>query len=166
MKPNAIRYSSPDRVDPLMDPLVAAIVAKLPVTGAEFPREAREAWLRLMAGAFDMAYGVLDQPVIMPSLQAMRQAVNGQAPAAAGGSGENRLRPIINASKIHIAADGTACNADGVPVLLTDVPPEEIIFDTRPIAAGEFRDLAGIVWADGQRGTTGIAAGVSFCGPG
>lgn len=148
-----------------MDPLVAAIVAKLPATAAEFPREAREAWLRLMAGAFDLAYGTIDQPVALPSLQAMRQAVH-PAPAAAGVTGENRLRPIVNGNKIHIAADGTACNADGVPVLLTDVPADEIVFDTRPITGGEFRDLASIVWADGRRGTTGLAPGVSFCGPG
>jgi hypothetical protein len=147
----------------MIDPLVAAIVAKLPETDGEFSRASREAWLRLMAGAFDLAYGVLDEPVTLPSFQAMRQAVQ---PAAASGSGENRPRPIVNNSKIHIAADGAACNADGVPVLLTDVPDEEIIFDMRPISGGEFRDLANIVWADGQRGTAGLAPGVSFCGPG
>lgn len=150
------------------DPLMAAVVWKLPKTGTEFSAEQRVAWLKLMAMAFDVAYGALEQsapellahaigaqrdpPVLVP-----RELVSA-APTAAP-------PPKHAGYDFYVTLDGTVCDAKGNPVLVGDVPADETIFDYRPVT-GDFRDVAGLTWADGSQGTQGLAPGVGFCGPG
>jgi hypothetical protein len=152
----AERFPWPD------DPLIAAVVWKLPRAGEPFPPEARAAWLKMAAMAFDVAYGkVEDLPALLP-LALERVAV----PVAGGPAAEPKpIRQAHAGHDFYVALDGTACRADGTPAMIGDVPADEVIFDYRPVS-GEFRDRDGIVWADGTRGTAGLAGGCSFCGPG
>lgn len=148
-----------------IDPLLSAVICKLPGPNEDFPRARREAWLTMMAMAFDVAYGPLGEPIVLPSLGEAKAAIaavteHGAAPAA----------PVVPRQAhaghgFYISSDGTACNAEGTPVLVSDIPGDEMVFDYRPVT-GDFRDTAGISWADGHRGTKGLAPGVSFCGPG
>lgn len=149
-----------------MDPLITAMIGKLPERGP-FSGEARAAWLKMMAMAFDVAYGhAEDMPAFLPSSfapGAVTWAKPGETPADTVARAVTRQAHAGH--DFYIAADGTACNADGVAVLISDVPADEVIFDYRPVT-GEFRDRDSIAWADGARGTTGLAPGCSFCGPG
>lgn len=145
------------------NPLIAAVVWQLPQAGP-FGAEQRSAWLKMMATAFDVAYGpvavldhghtVLDHGLELrdPPIAAVRAAVALPKSAHAG-------------HNFYISSDGTACNAAGEPVVMADVPAEEMIFDYRPVT-GDFRDTASIRWADGETGIKGVAPGISFCGPG
>ena len=42
---------------PQRDPLLAALIEKLPLPGSTWPRGDRQAWLDLMRAAFDLVYG-------------------------------------------------------------------------------------------------------------
>ncbi len=141
-------------VNAAMDPLISALIAKLPPPGSPFPGAAN--WLRMMemalADAYDVEVGLISGSRAAASVDAVLAA---SFPPQAAHAGHD----------FYVEHDGTVCNADGAPVLITDVPADATIFDCRPIA-GDFRDLTSIVWADGARGGDGIAPGVSFCGPG
>lgn len=156
------RHFSVGLIEPQTDPLLAALIAKLPAVGDEFTREQRAAWLKMMAMAFDVAYGPTESPLELPTVEAMRGAV-APIPAAAAPAGAQRAAHAGH--DFYISMDGTVCNASGEPVLVSDIPPDEIVFDYRPVG-GDFRDLDSITWADGSHGRAGIAAGISFCGPG
>lgn len=41
----------------MRDPLLAALIKKLPPVGKPWPRADREVWLKLMRDAFDISYG-------------------------------------------------------------------------------------------------------------
>lgn len=144
-------------IKPELDPLLAALIGKLPGQGDPFSGEARAAWLKMMAMAFDVAYGVSeDMPAFLPSV------VVRSTPAAS----PTVIKARQSGHDFYVDADGSAVNADGIPVLAGDIPADTIVFDRRPVPVGVFRDVDGILWADGTRGTAGMAAGISFCGPG
>jgi hypothetical protein len=44
-----------------IDPLIAAMIQKLPAAGASWPADERVTWLRMMAMAFQMAFGQADE---------------------------------------------------------------------------------------------------------
>lgn len=150
------------------NPLIAAVVWQLPKAGP-FPAEQRAAWLKMMATAFDVAYGPVGSAPGLDLYAAAGEGAAGATPPAQ----PTRPRPAAElpvkrahaGHDFYIALDGTACDAGGEPVSIDAIPPDEMIFDYRPVT-GEFRDLESIVWADGARGTAGLAPGVSFCGPG
>lgn len=160
-----------------LDPLLAALINKLPLGGKPWPAADRTAWLDMMTKAFDVVYGVetshfasfanvvgkastLPEALIHRRLYGTFEEPSDAAPPAPPARGFKH-----DGHNFYVSADGTVCNADATPVMMIDVPPEETIFDYRPVT-GEFRDLDSIVWADGARGRAGLAAGVSFCGPG
>lgn len=146
-----------------MDPLLAAMIGKLPDPGKPFPGEQRANWLKMMAMAFDVAYGhAEDMPAFLPSREG--RATTDPAPATAS-EPPKPLRMPHAGHTFYIDAGGNALRGEGEPVFATDVPPDELIFDYRPVA-GDFRDLESITWADGSHGTAGLPGGISFCGPG
>lgn len=148
------------------NPLIAAVVWQLPKDGP-FSAEQRTAWLKMAAMAFDVVYGPVDAAMIVPiGTDARPGAVNWQGAARAVADAPVPGREAHAGHKFYIGADGTACNAAGEPVLKSDVPADEMIFDYRAVGAGEFRDTAGIRWADGETGVGGLEPGVGFCGPG
>lgn len=151
------------------DPLLAALIGKLPETAKPWARADRVAWLKMMAQAFDVVYGLegtIEVPKMVPDIGTF--SLEPGAINLIDRKTGKIVQPTRQAHAGHdfyIAKDGTACRADGSPVAMSDIPADEMIFDYRPIAGG-FRDRDGITWADGSQGIEGIAPGVSFCGPG
>jgi len=121
---------------PKTDPLLAAVIAKLPPVGDEFSQDAQLAWLRMMAMAMSTVYG--------------GDAVNQMGKVPVSVPSVKRLPPVPGG--IHqflIDKDGFAKRASGERVL-----PKEVsgpIFDMR----GATGDMRGIVWADGSTGLNG-----------
>jgi hypothetical protein len=118
------------------DPLLAALIAKLPQTGAEWPVDQQLGWLNLMAMALGAVYG-------------------GDVAAKLGRAD---LKPIFMpvqpkakkpAHAFYIDESGYVRNGAGKAVLPKDVTGE--IYDTRGIDA----DLRTITWADGTTGLNG-----------
>jgi hypothetical protein len=118
------------------DPLLAALIKKLPAPGNEWPVDQQLAWLNLMAMALGAVYG-------------------GDAAAKLG---KSDVRPVFippqpkpKAPKggFYIDDEGLVKNGAGKRVLPKDVTGE--IYDTRGLDA----DLRSITWADGTTGLNG-----------
>lgn len=117
------------------DPLLAALIKKLPAPGADWPVDRQLAWLRLMAMAMGAVYGgdaavqfIKEQPAQPPKLTTIEHA-------------------------FYIDKNGYARKAGGKRVLPTDVKNE--IVDLRGIDG----DVTAITWADD---TTGVARAGHF----
>ena len=144
------------------NPLIAAVVWQLPKDGP-FAAEARSAWLKMMATAFDVAYGPIEAGAVWATHNGSGWVPDQKQPSVAASM---TPKAAHTGHDFYVFHDGTACRAsDGETVLVSDIPADEMIFDYREVT-GEFRDTAAIRWADGATGIKGIAPGVSFCGPG
>lgn len=122
------------------DPLIAALIAKLPAPGANFSADEQKAWLRMMAMAFGVVYG----GDVAASLED-----NGKNPpvtrAAPSAPKPKPSFPFI------IDAEGFVRRGNGNKAR---VKPDEItdtIYDLR----GMDGDLRAIVWADDSTGLNG-----------
>lgn len=144
-----------------MHPLLKAVVDTLPPQGEAFTAEARAAWLKMAAMAFDVAYGTEAVTIDLGGLVG-RVKVPDEIAALVK---QSQARAKHAGHDFYIDAAGNAMNADGIAVMRDDIPADTMIFDYR-VVTGDFRDTDSITWADGQTGITGIAGGVSFCGPG
>jgi hypothetical protein len=56
----------PSGGEKVIDPLIVALIAKLPPEGTPFPRAERERWLELMRLTLDLIYGECGEPVRAP----------------------------------------------------------------------------------------------------
>lgn len=135
-----------------VDPLIGALLAKLPAAGTAWPREQQVAWLRMLAMALEVTYpggeglaSALELPAFLPA-----KAAAAMQPASAP---EPPRPPAKPRPPFVIDLQGHARNERGEPVLPEDV--NDIMVDER----GELGDLAAIVWADG---TTGIPKGMQL----
>lgn len=154
-----------------IDPLLAALIAKLP-KGGSWPRADRVAWLELMAKSFDVVYG-LEDAIDVPAFMRRELRISEDGTVTDGdGMPVPSIKRVTQLPRqghaghdFYIDPAGHARNSIGVHASMSDVPEDEMIFDYRPVT-GDFRDTSSIVWADGARGTAGLPAGVSFCGPG
>lgn len=115
------------------DPLIAAMIAKLP--DGEWPVDRQLAWLQLMAMAFGTVYGG----------DAAAQ-FGGKQPAPAP---KPALTPITPQFPFYIDPQGDARKLGGAPVKAADVKGE--LVDLR----GQDGDLKTIRWADGSTGLNG-----------
>lgn len=119
---------------PKRDPLIAAMIAKLP-EGGEWPVERQLAWLHLMAMAFGTVYGG-DAAAHLGSKQPAPQT----------------FKPIVvNQPQFpfYIDMDGQARNRVGKPINAKDVQGD--LVDLR----GQDGDMKTIRWADGTTGLNG-----------
>lgn len=137
------------RVDPLLD----ALIGKLPRTGATWSTEQRTAWLQMMWMAFDVVYGKqsagssIDLPAfLMPKTEAPKA----DAPAAPAPKSAQPGKPPF-----YIDTAGHARRANGEAVMPAHVT--DTLFDMR----GEHGDLGAIVWADGSRGVRGLTVDIA-----
>lgn len=129
-----------------LDELVAAVVRKLPAPGAPFPAESREAWLRMMAMAFDVSYGPADKALTFPFTVAAPAAAAIDPPKA------DQPKPAAPAKampRFLIDTDGIARLNTGERIMPSDIIGP--IYDLR----GELGDLGSITWADGSHGVLG-----------
>jgi hypothetical protein len=125
------------------DPLIAAMVGKLPRAGEAFPPEQRAAWLKMMAMAFDVAYGAGGASVDIPQFIDCKFESN-TSPAAP-------TKPADRGPVFMIDKDGIAKRNDGTRLMPADVAGA-VLYDKR----GELGDLGAITWADGSRGVLGL----------
>ena len=172
---------------PRLDPLIAAVVAKIPGAGAT--REQRIAWLRMIAMAMDNVHGTVGEPIDIPEFIEPRPSAHHsqQAPYMAGydsvaapdgnkvvvvppgmapllpAAGVTRPQPVLRAvdpPRFYIDRDGIARRDPGaVPANFAEAP-REIWYDDR----GE-GDLGAIQWADGTRGVLGKQIEISAAVP-
>ena len=163
----------PDPSRPPDDPLLAAAIGKLPhPTDGPFPAEARSKWLKLMAMAFDVAYGevgaVVEIPSFLPSASAPQPTAATPAPAAAPAAPKPAPH-AANGVDYYIDRDGFArCdfekmgNGAQVPSPGRQVTADEVgdepIYDYRSP-----RNPDAIIWADNSMGAL---PGMIFTGPG
>lgn len=149
-----------------MDPLIAALLGRLPAEGQPFPGPDRAKWLEMMAGALDLVYGVEHLVYGMERIKVVRYEGPGSGALGIEKPVDNSPHPMPPpgphmAHDIYIDAAGyVKRSADDVPVEPQDVDLGEPIYDTR---TGSARDRETIVWADGS---IGARPGMQFCGPG
>jgi hypothetical protein len=127
------------------DPVLAALIAKLPPTGSIWPAAKRAAWLKMVHMAFDLVYDGEDgEAVELPSF------LQASAPAAAAAAPEPAPpAPAMKASPFTFLIDreGYARRGDGTRINPVEVGTG-VLYDER----GEAGDFAAIIWADDSRG--------------
>jgi hypothetical protein len=124
-----------------LDPLLSALIDKLPPTGTEWPVEEQTAWLKIMAMAFGSVYG---SPATV-QFNADKPSIASAKPQAAPAS---KVKLKVDHNFI-IDLDGYARDAKGARILPKDI--KEYIFDMR----GALSDMRSIIWADGSTGLNG-----------
>ena len=107
------------KVSSRRDPLLSAVLARLPARGAGFPAAEREAWLTLLRHALDVAYGA-----------ASPQRSAAAAPVNAG------------AYKSHVDAEGFARGPDGKQIMAAEIPQGEPLWDLRGFDVGNIETVA------------------------
>jgi hypothetical protein len=162
-----------------IDPLLAALIEKLPASGTDWPAAKRAAWLDNMARAFDTVYegaAMIDRrqtaaqdvsqivdlnkayveiPRTAPASPALR-AVSVLSPDGSKmHAGTVEVSPPRPQHECYIDHDGMARRHDGVRIMPGDVIGA--LFDMR----GETGDPGAIVWADGSRGVRGLQLNIA-----
>jgi hypothetical protein len=138
------------------DPLLAALIDKLPPTGTAWPAEARAAWLQMMWMAFGVVYGAPgDTPVELPAFLSFWSSPTAQAPPRHDEPAAPRT-PAPPGPRYLIDGEGFARLNTGERIMPSDVG-SSIVYDAR----GELGDLGAIVWADGSRGVAGLRLEIS-----
>lgn len=127
------------------DPLIAALIAKLPKTGEDWSVDQQLAWLRLMAMAFGNVYGGDAAAQFGRDMASNNRPLG--FPSLKEPSSPTKTVPPVH--RFYIDADGYAKKASGERILAKDVYGE--IFDTR----GEYGDMKTIIWADDSKGLNG-----------
>ena len=125
------------------DPLISALVAKLPDPGTDWPVERQLAWLKMMAMGFGVVYGG-NVAVLLQGDGEAAPAVQSKAPPAPALPA--KPKPIVH--KFVIDKDNYVKRGTGQRVMPSDINSE--VVDLR----GE-GELSTIVWADGTIGLNG-----------
>lgn len=136
------------------DPLLAALIKKLPQPGNEWPVDQQLAWLHMVAVAFRLVYGG-------DASERLNGAFNWEAAEEVSRTVPEKAfhhlyRPPVQPKApkapkggFYIDDQGMVRNAQGKRVLPKDVTSE--VYDTR----GEMGDMKAIVWADDSKGLNG-----------
>lgn len=132
---------------PSTDPLLAALIEKLPAAGSAWPALERESWLKMMSMAFNVVY----QGDAGASFAGIPVRVDID-PTLLEGAWRIDAKPFTKMSPhtYWIDKDGIACGPGGKQIAASDVIGT--IYDLR----GEKGDLGAIVWADGKTGVSGL----------
>lgn len=143
------------------DPLIDALIDKLPPKGTRWPIDERLVWLRMATMAFDLAYGI-EAPIAI-AIEGVPRVMDGRVLAAehvARGMGETAAPPA-NPEGLKLGPRlGKKREADQVIVICLDgmiwkrdkqITPKELgpgdqIWDFRP---GD-QPLDAVVWGDGE----------------
>ena len=129
------------------DRLLVALIAKLPMEAAQWPRADRIAWLQMIAMALDVVYGPCGGIRVMAEGahgDEARHSANAPSSVSAG------HRPTAPAAppapqRFYVDRDGLAMG-DGKPVAMEDLPVGAILWDER--LGIECGDVGAILWRD------------------
>ena len=116
------------------DPLIAALIAKLPTPGTEFPVDRQRAWLKMMATALGVTYGG-DVASTMGSCSEISN--NSPAPVS-----RPAAKPAPPSYPFFVDQQNYARRKNGERIMPSDVG--DILYDLR----GEAGDPGAIIWAD------------------
>lgn len=138
------------------DPLIAALIAKLPPTDKPWPRAARMNWLRLMVMAFNETYGLeepvfvidIDQRTPAPTRPPLRLVPVDDAPAA----GVQDVKDGGLPQQLYVIDEDGFAMRGVSPIGPGDIPAGQVLWDRR--RPGEQLDLETIMW----KGVGAIAA--------
>lgn len=127
------------------DPLIGALLTKLPKTGSAWSRAARVNWLRMLVMALNEAYGLEEAIAVGETLftppAGLRlvkpiEEIGGALVSGAGGAVPAQPRYVIDSEGFAMC---------GVrPIAPEDIPAGAILWDERP--AGDRGDLGSILW--------------------
>lgn len=136
------------------DPLLSALVDKLPPAGTSWAAVDRQAWLTMMNNAFDVVYGGASGGS-MSRAQAPARSPARKRPAkkARPSAAPKKPKLVQPGPQFFIDRQGIARRAGGERIMPSDCAG--ILVDKR----GESGDLARITWADD---TTGIPRGLQL----
>jgi len=115
------------------DPLLDAVINKLPARDAGFPATERQAWLKLLVDALDVAYGVAGD------------GSHGLLPSASVAPAKPPATKVPYA--FHVDRDGFARGPHGREIIAQEIPAGETLWDLRPEGAG---NLDTVMWQDGS----------------
>jgi hypothetical protein len=127
------------------DRLLVALIAKLPMELAPWPRAERIAWLQMIAMAFDVVYGPCSGI----------RVVDGGAHGDEAGRSANTPRPVFaghhvtapaashKPQRFYVDRDGFAMG-DGKPITVEELPAGTILWDER--VGIDCGDAAAILW--------------------
>jgi hypothetical protein len=125
------------------DPLLAALIAKLPPSSEPWSEEAQLLWLQHMAMAFSGIYGgAVAARLGVTSAQGVLSSPT--APVVP------KLKPAKPTYKFYIDSDSYVRNQSGKRILPKDVT--DLLIDTR----GSDSDVGSITWADDTQGINGV----------
>ncbi len=129
------------------DRLLVALIAKLPMEIAQWPRADRIAWLQMIAMAFDVVYGPCGG--IRVAAEEARaddadQSANAPRPVSARHQVTAQAAPSTP-QRFYVDRDGFAMG-DGKPVAMEDLPAGAILWDER--VGLECGDATAILWRD------------------
>ena len=129
------------------DRLLVALIAKLPMEAAPWPRADRIAWLQMIAMALDVVYGRCGGIRVVaegaPGDEAGYSA-NAPLPVSAEHHVTAQAAPLAP-QRFYVDRDGFAMG-DGKPVAMEDLPAGTILWDER--VGIESGDAAAILWRD------------------
>ena len=145
---------SADRHDPVVD----ALIDRLPRQGATWPLEQRLVWLRMMVMGFDLAYGI-EAPIEikLAGVPAVMAADVAGAPAGGEALRMETSKPVEVGPRLGkkrreadqqyvICVDGMAWKGNKL-MLPAELGPGDRLWDFRD---GE-QPLDAVVWADGEK---------------
>jgi hypothetical protein len=144
------------------------VIAKLPAEPAQWPRAERIAWLRMVAMAFDVAYGpcgdirIADDAARDDGLSAGDHGGDRSAIASLHEPAEYHATPQAapsGAQRFYVDRDGFAMG-DGRPIAMEDLPAGAILWDER--VGIECGDTSAILWRDVGTSRRGLPPGVTL----
>ena len=127
------------------DPLLSALVDKLPAAGSSWPAADRQAWLTMMNNAFDVVYGGASGGVTARATPARARPAP-KRPARSHARPAAKPKLIKAGPQFFIDRQSVARRAGGERIMPSDVAG--ILVDKR----GMNGDLATITWADDSMG--------------
>jgi hypothetical protein len=137
------------------DRLLVALIAKLPIEIAPWPRADRIAWLRMMAMAFDVVYGPCGGVRIVPA-----EARNGKADqTVAPPHAPTEAMAPGTPQRFYVDRDGFAMG-DGRPIAVEDLPAGATLWDER--TGVECGDVTAILWRDIGTSRRSLPPGVTL----
>ena len=125
------------------DRLLVALIAKLPMEAARWPRADRIAWLQMIAMALDVVYGPCGGiRVLAARADDVDERANAPRPVSAGHHVAAQAAPPAP-QRFYVDRDGFAMG-DGKPVTMEDLPAGVILWDER--VGIDCGDAAAILW--------------------